>query len=62
MHWMMWIFWGFFGALLIGSYIVDRLTKKKYSLDRKGNTLNQDSAKADALRQAGRNNNESGMF
>ncbi|MFC4714319.1 hypothetical protein [Planococcus dechangensis] len=62
MHWMMWIFWGFFGVLFIGGYIVDRLTKKKYSLDRKENTLNQDSAKADALRQTGRNNHESGMF
>lgn len=62
MHWMMWIFWGFFGALFIGSYVVDKLTKKKYSLDKKANTANQDSAAADASRQAGRNNHESGMF
>ncbi|ALS74798.1 hypothetical protein AUC31_05985 [Planococcus rifietoensis] len=62
MHWMMWIFWGFFGALFIGSYVVDKLTKKKYSLDKKEKTLNQSTAEADASRHTVRSNHESGMF
>lgn len=62
MHWMMWIFWGFFGALFVGSYIMDKLTKKKYSLGKADKSLNQSTAEADARRQATRNNHESGMF
>ncbi|MBT2583454.1 hypothetical protein [Planococcus sp. ISL-109] len=62
MHWMMWIFWGFFAVLFLGSYLVDVLTGRKYSLNKKEKTLNQKLAEADARREAGRNNNQSGMF
>lgn len=62
MHLMMWIFWGSFGALLLGSYLVDVLTRRKYNLTKQEKTLNQNSAEANALRDAGNNNNQSGMF
>jgi hypothetical protein len=62
MHWMMWIFWCTFAVILLGSYLVDVLTRRKYSFNRKKNTLNQNLAEADALREAGRQNDQSGMF
>ena len=62
MHWMMWVFWGALAALFIISYLVDVLTKRKYSLKKQENTLNQNQAEADARREAGRNNNQGGMF
>ncbi|TWT13170.1 hypothetical protein [Planomicrobium sp. CPCC 101079] len=62
MHWMMWIFWGSFAALFLGSYLVDVLTRRKYSLNRQEKTSNQNLAEAAALRDVGRNNNQSGMF
>ena len=62
MHWMMWIFWGILAAIFIVSYIVDVLTKRKYSLNKQEKTLNQNSAEADARRQAGQNNHQGGMF
>lgn len=62
MHWMMWIFWGTLAAIFLVSYIVDILTKRKYSLNKQEKTLNQNSAEADAVRQAGQNNHQGGMF
>ncbi len=62
MHWMMWIFWGTLAAIFIIAYIVDVLTKRKYSLSKQENTSNQNAAEADARRQAGQNNNQSGLF
>lgn len=62
MHWIMWVFWGFFAALFLGGWLVDRLTGGKYNFNKKENTSNQNQAQADALRQAGRNNNDSGSF
>ncbi|WP_033542091.1 hypothetical protein [Planococcus sp. CAU13] len=62
MHWMMWIFWGTLAAIFIISLIVDILTRGKYSLDKKERSLNQNLAEADALRHAGQNNHQSGMF
>ena len=62
MHWMMWIFWGTLAAIFSISYLVDVLTKRKYSFNKQENTLNQNMAEAEARRDAGRNNHESGMF
>lgn len=62
MHWMMWVFWGSLAAIFIISYVVDVLTKRKYSMNKKDNTLNQNMAEAEARRDAGRSNHESGMF
>ena len=62
MHWMMWIFWGTLAAIFIISLVVDILTKRKYSLNKNEKTLNQNSAEADALRNAGQNNHQGGMF
>ena len=62
MHWVMWIIWGSVAALILGSYLVDVLTRRKYSLNKQGNTLNQSSAEADALREVGRYNNQSGTL
>lgn len=62
MHWMMWIFWGTLAAIFIISFLVDVLTKRKYSLNKKENTLNQNQAEANARRDAGQNNHQGGMF
>jgi len=62
MHWMMWVFWGTLAAIFSISFLVDVLTKRKYSLNKKEKTLNQNSAEADARRQAGQNNHQGGMF
>jgi len=62
MHWVMWIIWVSVAALILGSYLVDVLTRRKYSLNKQENTLNQSSAEADALREVGRYNNQSGTL
>lgn len=62
MHWMMWIFWGFFAALFLGSYLVDVLTRRKYNLTKPEKTSNQNLAEADATRDVGRHNNQGGGF
>lgn len=62
MHWVMWIIWGSVAALILVSYLVDVLTRRKYNLNKQEKTLNQSSAEADALREVGRNNNQSGTF
>ena len=62
MHWMMWVFWSFLASLFLGSYLVDVLTRKKYSLNKQEKTLNQNLAEADARREIGRNNDHGGMF
>lgn len=62
MHWMMWIFWGSLAAIFLIGYLVDVLTKRKYSLNKQEKTLNQNSAEADARRQAGQNNHQGGTF
>ena len=59
---MMWVFWGTLAAILIISFVVDIVTKKKYNLSKQEKTLNQNSAEADARRQAGQNNHQGGMF
>lgn len=62
MHWMMWIFWGTLAGIFLIGYLVDVLTKRKYSLNKQEKTLNQNSAEADARRQAGQNNHQGGTF
>lgn len=62
MHWMMWIFWGSLAAVFLIAYLVDVLTRGKYNFSEREKTSNQNSAEANAYREAGRNNNESGMF
>ncbi|WP_342601214.1 hypothetical protein MHB48_09600 [Psychrobacillus sp. FSL H8-0483] len=62
MHWGMWIFWGSIAALLIGTYLVDFLTGRKYNFKEQEKTFNQNSAEADAPREVGRYNHQSGPF
>ena len=62
MYWIMWIFWGFLAALFLGSFLVDVLTRRKYSFARQEKTLNQNLAEADARREAGRHSDQGGMF
>lgn len=62
MHWVMWIVWGSVVTLFLGTYLVDMLTKKKYNLNKQEQTANQRSAEADALRDVGRYNNQSGTL
>lgn len=63
MHWMMWIFWGSLAAVFAGSYLVDFLTRRKYSLSKPEKTLNQNLAEAEARREVGRHNDQGGgMF
>ncbi|MGI2326747.1 hypothetical protein [Planococcus sp. YIM B11945] len=62
MHWMMWFFWGSLAILFLSSYLVDVLTRRKYSLTRQEQTLNQNLAQADALRDVGRQSDQGGMF
>ncbi|MER2078736.1 hypothetical protein [Psychrobacillus psychrotolerans] len=53
MHWVMWIIYGSVAALILVSYLVDILTRRKYNLNKQEKTLNQSSAEADALRESG---------
>lgn len=62
MHWVMWIVRSSVAALIIGSVLVDLLSKKKYNLNKKENSINQNVAEADALREIGRYNNQSGSL
>ena len=62
MHWVMWIIWGSVAALILGSYLVDVLSKKKYNLNKKENSPNQNAAEADAQREIGRYNSQSGSL
>ena len=62
MHWVMWVFWGSGAMLIIGSYLLDFLTGRKYNLKGQEKTLNQNSAKADALREVDRYNHQNGPF
>lgn len=62
MHWIMWVFWSFFVSIFLVSYLVDVLTRRKYSLNKKEKSLNQNLAEADARREFGRNIDQSGMF
>lgn len=58
----MWFFWGSIAALIIGSYLVDFFTRRKYHLKEQEKTLNQNSAEADALRDVERYNHQNGPF
>ena len=62
MHWVMWVFWGFFVTLLVGSYLVDFLTGRKYNFKEQEKSLNQNSAGNDTLREVGRNDQQNGPF
>ncbi|WP_342560770.1 hypothetical protein NSQ95_09455 [Psychrobacillus sp. FSL W7-1457] len=57
MHWMMWIFWGFFLSMILAAYLVDRLSSKKYNLKHK-KTINQVAAQANSDREVDRYNNQ----
>ncbi len=57
MHWIMWIFWGFFAAIIIGAYLVDRLSSRNYNLAHK-KTMNQVAAQANSDREVDRYNNQ----
>ena len=61
MHWIMWCFWGLLALLVVGGYVVDYLTKGKYKINKQEKSLNQNVAEADALRDVGRYNNQSGL-
>ncbi|MEK4404541.1 hypothetical protein MKZ26_08830 [Sporosarcina sp. FSL K6-6792] len=62
MHWIMWVFWGFFVTLIVGVYLVDFLTKRKYSFHEQEKSLNQNSAVNDTLREVGRIDQQIGPF
>ncbi|MFJ5770132.1 hypothetical protein [Psychrobacillus sp. NPDC093180] len=62
MHWIMWVFWGSIAALIIGTYLVDFFTGRKYSLKEQEKTLNQNAAEADALRDVERYNHQNGPY
>ena len=62
MHWVMWIIYGSVAALILVSYLVDILTRRKYNLNKQEKTLNQSSAEAEALREVGRYDNHSGTL
>ncbi len=62
MHWVMWIFWGSMVTLIVGSYLVDILTGRKYNFKEQEKSLNQNSAGADCLREAARNDQQNGPF
>ena len=62
MHWVMWVFWGSAATLIIGSYLLDFLTGRKYNLKGQEKTLNQNLAEADALREVERYNHQNGSF
>ncbi|MBD7944473.1 hypothetical protein H9650_10130 [Psychrobacillus sp. Sa2BUA9] len=57
MHWIMWIFWGFFAAIIIGAYLVDRLSSRNYNLTHK-KTMNQVAAQVNSDREVDRYNNQ----
>lgn len=54
MHWIMWVFWGFYITLIVGAYLVDFLTGRKYNFSEQDKSLNQNTAGADTLREAER--------
>jgi hypothetical protein len=62
MHWVMWIFWGSFVTLIVGCYLVDFFTGRKYNFKEQEKSLNQNSAEADSLREVERYNNQNGTF
>ena len=62
MHWVMWVFWGSILTLLVGSYLVDFLTGRKYDFKEQGKSLNQNSAGADTLREVARHDQQNGPF
>lgn len=62
MHWIMWVFWGFFATLIVGSYLVDFLTGWKYNFKEQEKSLNQNSARNDTLREVGRIDQQIGPF
>lgn len=62
MHWVMWVFWGFVVTLLVGSYLVDLLTGRKYDFNEQEKSLNQNSAGADTLREVARQDQQNGPF
>ncbi|NYF25413.1 hypothetical protein [Sporosarcina sp. JAI121] len=62
MHWVMWIFWGSMITLIVGSYLVDFLTGRKYNLKEQEKSLNQNSADADSLREMARHDQQNGPF
>ncbi|CEG21442.1 hypothetical protein BN1080_00352 [Planococcus massiliensis] len=58
MHWMMWLFWGSLAAIFLVAFLVDKVTRGKYTPYKSENTLNQNSAEAEARRHAGRGDNQ----
>ena len=60
MVWFMWVFWGVIAAILIGAYLFDFLTGNKYERKEVENSLHQNAAEADVLREMDRYQN--GMF
>ncbi|MGN7410749.1 hypothetical protein [Sporosarcina sp. SAFN-010] len=58
----MWIFWGFFVAVIVGAYLVDLLTGRKHNFEEQEKSLNQNSAGSDALREVGRIDQNTGPF
>jgi hypothetical protein len=62
MQWFMWIFWGTIAVLIIGGFLVDRLSGRKYDRSKVENSLNQNMAEANALREVDRYNHQNPML
>ena len=62
MHWVMWVFWGSMVTLIVGGYLVDFLSGRKYSFNEREKSLNQNSAGSDSLREAARRDEQNGLF
>jgi len=62
MHWVMWVFWGSIVTLLVGCYLVDFLTGRKYDFKEQEKSVNQNSAVAGSLREVARYDQQNGPF
>ncbi|VDG98641.1 Uncharacterised protein [Lysinibacillus sphaericus] len=54
---MHWIFWGSIVTFLVVINLVDFLTGRKYNFSDQEKSLNQNTARADTLREVGRPDN-----
>ncbi|KQL37210.1 hypothetical protein [Psychrobacillus sp. FJAT-21963] len=62
MHTVMWIFWGSIVTLVVGSYLVDIITGRKYNFKEQEKSLDQNFAEADSFREVDRYNHQNGSF
>ncbi len=61
MHWIMWVFWGSIVTLIVGGYLVDLLTGRKFDFEEQEKSLNMNSAIADSLRAEAVRDHQNGL-